>query len=119
MLPDRNERGSGTVLTLGLALGVLTAALVGVLWAVVSIGHHRADAAADLVALSAAQALQADETAACRTAQRIAAAHSVDLTRCRVDGEVVSIAVGVRLRMGVIGAPMVTAEARAGPVGAN
>ncbi len=107
------------MLAVGVALGLLTAAVVGVLWAVVSVGHHRADAAADLVALSAAQALQSDEPDACRTAERIAVAHAVELTACRVDGEVVTVAVGVQLRMGVLGAPMVTAEARAGPMGGD
>lgn len=118
MSPDR-ERGSGTLLAVGVVLGLLTAMVVGVLWAVVSVGHHRADAAADLVALGAAQALQSGETDACRTADRIAAAHAVQLTTCRVDGEVVTVAVGVQLRMGALGTPMVKAEARAGPIGGD
>lgn len=113
------ERGSGTLLSVGVALGLLTAAVVGVLWAVVSVGHHRADAAADLVALSAAQTLQSDEPDACRTAGRIAAVHAVQLTACRLDREVVTVAVGVQLRMGLLGAPVVTAEARAGPTGGD
>jgi secretion/DNA translocation related TadE-like protein len=93
--------------------------MVGVLWAVVSIAHHRADAAADLVALSAAQALQAGEADACRTARRIAAAHAVELNSCRIEGEIVSVAVELQLQLGALGTPVVGAEARAGPMGAD
>lgn len=107
------------MLAVGVALGVLTTAIVGVLWTVVSIGHHRVDAAADLAALSAAHAVQAGEADGCRAARRIAAAHVVELRGCRVEGETVSVVVAVRLRMGVLGAPVVSAEARAGPMGAD
>jgi secretion/DNA translocation related TadE-like protein len=113
----RGERGSGTLLAVGTALGVLSAGVVGVLWAAVSIGHHRVEAAADLAALSVAQSLQSGDRDACGTAERIAQRHTVHLIGCRVEGEVVSVIVGAELRLGALGTPEVKAEARAGPAG--
>lgn len=89
---------------------------MGVLWAAVSVGHHRADAAADLVALSAAQVQQSNPADACITAGRIANAQSVELKICRTEGNNVTVAVGVRLRLGILGTPVLTGEARAGPI---
>jgi len=111
----RDERGSGTILALGVAMVLLGAGAVGVLWAVISVGSHRAAAAADLGALSAAQALQVGEDP-CESAQRIVTEARLKLNRCEVDGEVVVIAVGVQLRLGVLGTPMLTTSARAGPI---
>ncbi|GAA1591356.1 hypothetical protein GCM10009789_51660 [Kribbella sancticallisti] len=115
----RGERGSGTLLAIGVVLGVLSVAVVGMLWAAVLVAHHRVDAAADLVALSAAHALQSGEGDACETAERIAGVHAVGLTGCRVEREVVSVVVEVELGLGVLGAPRVTADARAGPLGGD
>jgi secretion/DNA translocation related TadE-like protein len=107
------------VLAVGVAMGMLGAALIGALWAVVSVGHHRVDAAADLVALSAAQALQSGTGDPCGAAQRIAVDHQVELARCQVSGETVSIEVAVELRLGALGSPKMTSEARAGPLGGD
>ncbi|TDU89290.1 secretion/DNA translocation related TadE-like protein [Kribbella voronezhensis] len=118
----RSERGAGTLLGLWVAMVLLTAGVVAVLWAAVSIGTHRAAAAADLVALSAAQALQAGEPDPCRTAQRIAATQHVDLRTCQLQGETVAVEVRIVLRLGVLGSPSINTPARAGPIddeGAN
>ena len=112
----KDERGSGTILALGVALVLLGAGAVGVLWAVISVGSHRAASAADLVGLSAAQALQSGGDP-CEAAERIAANHRVELRRCAVESEAVSIAVGVQLRLGALGTPTLTRAARAGPIG--
>ncbi|NEA35610.1 Rv3654c family TadE-like protein [Streptomyces sp. SID13031] len=116
-MADRTDRGSATLLALGIAAVLLGGCLVGVLWAAVSVGHHRVDAAADLVALSAAQAQQSNPADACPTAARIADTHRVELKTCRTEGEAVSVAVTLRLHLGVLGTPLLTGEARAGPIG--
>jgi secretion/DNA translocation related TadE-like protein len=111
-----DERGSGTLIVLAAALLVLSAGLAAVLWAAVSTAQHRAAAAADLVALSAAQAIQMGDEP-CATARRIAAAHLAEVAECRVDGEVVWVVAGVRAQLGSLGRPLVTVPARAGPIG--
>ena len=113
---SRNEAGSGTILALGIAMVLLGAGAVGVLWAGISVGIHRAASAADLVGLSAAQALQSGNDP-CEAAQRIATNHRVELQRCEVEGETVSVVVGVQLRLGALGTPSLTRPARAGPIG--
>jgi secretion/DNA translocation related TadE-like protein len=115
----RDERGSASLLAVGVALLLLGAGLVGALWAAVSLGSHRATSAADLAALSAAQAVQSGARDPCASARRIAADQEVDLRECAIEGEIVSITVAVRLDLGAIGSPAVTAQARAGPLGTS
>ncbi|WP_433014391.1 Rv3654c family TadE-like protein [Kribbella sp. CA-294648] len=116
----RSESGTASILAIGLATVLLGGCLVGVFWAAVSVGRHRAASAADLAALSAAQALQTGANDACLTASRIAAAQQAEVHACHQAGESVAIVVAVKLRLGVLGTPIVTAEARAGPAeGAN
>jgi secretion/DNA translocation related TadE-like protein len=101
-------------LALWVALVILGAGVVAVIWAVISVGTHRVAAAADLVALSAAQALQAGAGDPCLAAQRIAAAQQVDLRRCQIEGETVAVEVGAVVRLGALGSPSITTPARAG-----
>ncbi|WP_442913236.1 Rv3654c family TadE-like protein [Kribbella sp. CA-293567] len=121
-----DDRGSASLLAIGITFVLLGGCLVGVLWAAVSVGHHRADAAADLAALSAAQALQisasgsATTVGACAAAAQVASAQQVELRDCQLLGETVTILVAVELQWGMLGTPVLTAEARAGPMeGAN
>ena len=116
----RHERGSGTVLAVGL-IGVLLTCLVGGL-AVASAVHasQRARAAADLAALAGAAAFQRglSEGTACHAALRLAAANGAVLRECRVADDLsvtvqVAVPVGHRLP-GTLGGPA-RAEARAGP----
>jgi secretion/DNA translocation related TadE-like protein len=116
-MADKTERGSATLLSLGIAAVLLGGCVVGVLWATVSVGHHRADAAADLAALSAAQAQQSNPGDACTVAGRIADAQRVSLKYCHAEGDIVAVVVAVQLRLGVLGTPVLTGEARAGPIG--
>jgi secretion/DNA translocation related TadE-like protein len=116
-MADKTDRGSATLLSLGIAAVLLGGCAVGVLWAAVSVGHHRADAAADLAALSAAQAQQSNPGDACTAAGRIADAQRVSLKYCHAEGDTVAVVVVVRLDLGVLGTPVVTGEARAGPIG--
>ena len=102
-------------MALWVAMVILGAGVVAVIWAVISIGNHRIAAAADLVALSAAQAVQDGAGDPCLTAQRIAAAQQVDLRRCQIEGETVAVEVGAVVRLGILGSPSITTPARAGP----
>jgi secretion/DNA translocation related TadE-like protein len=113
----RTERGAGTLLMLWVALAFLGAGLLAVPWIVVSLGSHRANTAADLAALSAAQAIQAGDPDACTTAREIATVHHAELTHCTINGEeVVSLTVAVHLRLGALGTPTIQTNSRAGPV---
>jgi secretion/DNA translocation related TadE-like protein len=101
---------------LAIALVLLLAGLVAALWAAVSAGHHRAVAAADLAALSAAGALQRGTSDPCEVAVRIAAAHDAEVRRCAVEADEVLVVATVRLPLGALGDPLIEAAARAGPV---
>jgi len=111
-----SERGSATFLAIGVAAVMLGGCLVGVLWAAVSTGHHRADAAADLVALSAAHTQQTAQGDPCRTAQQMAQDHKVELRLCHQFADSITVVVAVPLGLGVFGTPVITGEARAGPI---
>jgi secretion/DNA translocation related TadE-like protein len=117
-----DERGSATLLALASGLLLVGAGLGCVLWAVVSTGHHRAAAAAEMAALSAAQAMQpggdwqAEADRPCDVASRIALAHRAQLLSCRSDGDTVELVAAVELRLGVLGSPSVQSAARAGRV---
>ena len=113
---QRGERGSGTVLMLAIGLVVLLCGLTVVLWAAISTAHHRASVAADLAALSAAQAMQSGDDP-CPVAKRIAVGHRAVVERCSTDGEDVTVVTGVAVELGSLGRPVVRAQARAGPVG--
>jgi secretion/DNA translocation related TadE-like protein len=113
----RSDRGAGTLLAISVAMVLMGAGVVGVLWAAVSLGSHRVAAAADLAALSAAQAVQSGEGQPCVSAGRIALDQHVELRSCMVEGEIVLVEVATPLRLGVLGSPLLSAEARAGPAG--
>lgn len=112
MTPD--ERGSATPFAVAcLGLVVLLAAALGVVGAIVH-AQRRAQSAADLGALAAAQAVAVGADG-CAAGGRIAAANGAELTSCQVAGP------EVRLRVEVAGPHWLgqtadlTAEARAGP----
>ncbi|MCV7230459.1 Rv3654c family TadE-like protein [Mycolicibacterium komossense] len=98
----------------------LIAVLLATTVAVLSLGsvlvaRHRAAAAADLAALAAAQSLPAGREQACRQAAALAAAMTVAVVGCDVDGldVVVTVEVAVRFANGPLGPAR--AGARAGP----
>jgi secretion/DNA translocation related TadE-like protein len=97
------------------ALLVLACGLAAALWSAVSAAQHRAATAADLAALSAAQAIQSGGDP-CGSARRIAVAHRASLQWCLVEGEEVSVVAGVPVELGSLGRPLVRSAARAGPV---
>ena len=111
------ERGSATPFAIAcLGLLVLLAAALGVVAAMIH-AYRRAQSAADLGVLAAAQALAAGADG-CAAGGRIAAANGGSVTSCQVSGR------EVRLRVEVTGphwlgqSADLTAEARAGPSGA-
>jgi secretion/DNA translocation related TadE-like protein len=119
----RDERGSASVLMIGIMAVVVLLSGAALLIAGYLVAHHRARAAADLAALSGATAYAAG-TDACTEARRTAAANGARITRCDLAGDPVdfvvtvrtSVPVGVRLS----GLPRtVAAEAHAGRVSAS
>ncbi|WP_430335494.1 Rv3654c family TadE-like protein [Rhodococcus sp. ACT016] len=110
----RDESGGATVLACFALIGLVavTAVLVQVGGAVAA--RHRAQGAADLAALAAAQALVGGDESACAAAVSVARRMRAEVSECTVDGwdAVVSTAVaGPALVPGPA-----RAIARAGPV---
>lgn len=83
---------------------------------IAAVGRHHAQAAADLAALAAATELPAGTTAGCARADEIARRMNVRVVSCEVLQWDVTIAVEVRMSLGPLGARVVRAQARAGPV---
>lgn len=106
-----SERGSGTVLAVGLTAAL---ALVGV--AVIPLGQvlvarAQAAGAADAAALAAADVASGRQPGfACELASEVAAANGAEVRSCEVDGLVVTVSVG----RGILGFT-VAARATAGP----
>ena len=113
------ERGSGTVLVLGV-IGVLLALAVGVTALIrAQAAAGRARLAADLAALGGATALNSITAPAdpCVVAGGVARANGAALSSCAVTGEDVVVEAAVRVQ--VLGVDRTaTAAARAGPVDA-
>jgi secretion/DNA translocation related TadE-like protein len=80
------------------------------------IARHRAQAAADLAALSAAGHLVSGPEAACASAASLTAAMSAAMSTCTVDDLDVVVTVEVPVGLGRWGVHVATASARAGPV---
>jgi secretion/DNA translocation related TadE-like protein len=115
---EPGERGAGTLLAVWLSMVLMVAGMVGVLWATVSVAAHRVAAAADLTALSAAQAVQSGDADPCNSARRIATKLQVTLKTCAIDGETAAVEVALPVRLGSLGSPTLTSKARAGPTAA-
>jgi secretion/DNA translocation related TadE-like protein len=112
--PKRSDAGSATVLALGL---LLAGWLVGALWlagARAALARQRAETAADLAALAAAQSAVGNDGAAqstepCRAAATISQRNGARLGSCDVADEVASV------RVIVDDPTTASAQARAGP----
>lgn len=79
------------------------------------VARHRAAAAADLSAISAAMRVREGEADACQEAARAASAQGARLSSCRIDGEVAVVEVEVSLSGPLAALPSATGRARAGP----
>jgi secretion/DNA translocation related TadE-like protein len=110
----RDERGSGTILSLGLVavLGVLLASLL--LLAQAGVMASRAATAADLSALAAADAARGLTSGRpCSVAATVAAEHGARVTDCGTTGGGI-VEVGTELLQPFLFGPA-TGRARAGP----
>ncbi|WP_106348191.1 Rv3654c family TadE-like protein [Antricoccus suffuscus] len=110
------ERGSGTIWVVAMAMVLCVVALSVMLLGLAQTARHKANSAADLAALAAAQVLIDGTGSPCDVASGNAAANGARITSCAVDGEVVLIAVSVDVHLGRFGLGTATATARAGPV---
>lgn len=79
------------------------------------IARHRAQAAADLAALSGAGQLASGPQAACSSAAAITAAMSASMASCTVEDLDVVVTAEVSVRLGRWGVHVASASARAGP----
>jgi len=114
----RQERGSATPFAIAcLGLLVLLAAALGVVAAMVH-AQRRAQTAADLGALAAAQAL-ADGADGCAAGVRVAGANGAAITSCQVAGREVRLQVEVAGPHWLGQTADLSAEARAGPSGSG
>lgn len=111
---DNPERGSGTVLAAGLALVVIMAMALMLLFAQSAVMASRAAAAADLAALAAADALRGITSGdPCTVAAQVAARHAAALVNCTEEaGQTVMVRTELNART-LVGAA--TGQARAGP----
>lgn len=119
--PRNDERGSGSILVVGVVMVLLVVGLVVGWQAAWLVSGVRARSAADLVALAAAGAQQTGRPA-CPVAEKTADANGARLVSCEVTtgwGEfVVDVAVEVDLVPRFADGPQSTsAESRAGVVG--
>ena len=108
------ERGSATVVMLAVIAAALMLTTSGLLLASVVLASHRARAAADLAALTAAGTLIRGESpaAACAAAARTVAANHGQVQQCLATGTEARLIVVVQ--PGVRGLGVATARSRAG-----
>jgi secretion/DNA translocation related TadE-like protein len=117
---DRDERGSGSLLMVGVMAVVGVVAMMAMVAAAYLVAGHRAHGAADLAALSGAAAY-AQGRSPCPAAARLARANDAALVRCDRVGDdvdyVVSVTVEVEVGLRVPGLPRaLRGRAHAGPV---
>ena len=110
-----DDRGSATVVMLGVIAALLMLTVSGLLLASAVLASHRARAAADLAALAAAGVLMRGQpaSAACESAARVAAVNHGRVQQCIASGTEVRLSVAVPA--GVRGLGVATARSRAGP----
>jgi secretion/DNA translocation related TadE-like protein len=109
------DRGSITVVVLGVGLVTILLGLATAGVAAAVLARHRARAAADAAALAGAAQAMAGVSSACAAADSIAVANGATLTDCALDGWDVVVTVDV-VPGPIIGlAGVASAAARAGP----
>ncbi|MGH3471016.1 MAG: Rv3654c family TadE-like protein [Nocardioidaceae bacterium] len=108
------QQGFATVWAIAWIFVCLTVAWVGVLLAVGAAKQHHLDGSADLAALSGAIA-QAHGRDACLRAEVVAAANSVTVASCRVEGDDVALRVEARADLPFGLTVRLRSAARAGP----
>ena len=109
------ERGSVTVVMVGVIASLLIVTISGLLLASAVLASHRARAAADLAGLAAADVLMrgGPAGAACESAAQVAAMNHGRMEECSAAGTEVQLSVSVAA--GVKGVGDASARSRAGP----
>jgi secretion/DNA translocation related TadE-like protein len=118
--PVRSERGSASVLMIGIIAVIVALSSAALVIAGYATGYHRARAAADLSALSGAAAFEQGRDG-CAQARQTARQNGARLDRCELVGDVINFVVTVRVSVAagtrIPQLPRtVAAEAHAGPV---
>ncbi len=98
--PRAGERGVGTVLAVAIVMALVTVAAVGLLGLTYAATARSVRQAADLVAVSGAQA-QAQGSDACAESRRVAALNQVEVSGCEVTGDLIDFVVEVNVRRSV------------------
>lgn len=115
-----SDRGSGTVVALGLVAAVLTLLLSLLLLGAAVAARHRASVAADLAALAAADVvLGRADGSPCSRAAEVAGAQQAHLDACVVSGDTVTVRVSAVPRGVAASLGKATARARAGAASAG
>lgn len=112
---DDPERGSGTVLSLGV-IAVLASVAIFLGWLSAAFdAKQRADGAADFAALAAAQVLHDPfETGdPCVVASEVV--RDAELVSCTVTNDRIVVSTQAEVRLGILGGTAMTGEAEAGP----
>lgn len=115
--PAGCDRGSVSVLMVGVIAVVLALAVVLGALARTAAAQAQAQGAADLAALAAARELAQRGASPCPVAQRVASRHQARLVDCRTDGPLVRVEVVVSVPALPGWRSDAHAVARAGPVG--
>ena len=110
------DRGSATIWVLASSIALSTLAFVSIDAASAVLARHRAQAAADLAALTAAEFTTGGASAACPAAARIVASNGGRMTACRLDGLNATVTVVIPVAVALPGVGPALATARAGPV---
>lgn len=112
--PIGDESGSASVLAAFLVAALVAVTMAGVWIGSAVVAHHRAQAAADLAALVAAQRIPEGPGAACASAASLATAMGAALRQCVTERLDVVLTVEVSSAAPIGGRAV--ASARAGPV---
>lgn len=108
------DKGSATVLAVGVIAVLLALGAVALLYAQAAVARQRAATAADLAALAAAARPLAAPADRCADAARVARANGARLVACDATSADASVAVTLRLRGPLAAFGDVTARAGAG-----
>ncbi|MGH8791024.1 MAG: Rv3654c family TadE-like protein [Stackebrandtia sp.] len=112
----RRERGSASILMLGIGMAALLFAAGGVLLGAAVEARHRAQVGADAAALAGAMRAVEGETVACERAAELAEANETRLLECELSGMDVVVEAAAPTAAAPAGFGPATATARAGPV---
>ncbi|AZG47449.1 Rv3654c family TadE-like protein [Gordonia insulae] len=113
-----DDRGFATILGAFVIAAIAAVSVVMLYVGAAVLARHRAQSAADLAALAAAQDHVVAEPDPCATARQVADAQQVRarIDGCAVDGVDVVLTVEVPVELGPFGVHVAKASARAGPV---